>query len=211
MILSVCKQICGQEGEVREGADELMLFSPSAPVYFSADRITYISETGIVTGEGAVEIVQDANKLEGDKVTINVPRELAEIEGNVVVTGEQGVIEGKRGLYDFNTREGVFYEARGFNDPWYVGADEIHRAPTGEYSVKELLVGRSALVFWIGVIVMGIILPMGISILSLFAGELSPPLLVLAVITHTIGAFSLKYCVLKVGIYRPVLSKLPTF
>ncbi len=86
-----------------------------------------------------------------------------------------------------------------------------YQSKTGEYSVKELLVGKSAVVFWVGVIILGIVAPMAISVISLYAGELSPPLLVLAVLSHTIGAFSLKYCVLKVGIYRPVLSKLPTF
>jgi len=86
-----------------------------------------------------------------------------------------------------------------------------YQSKTGDYSVKQLLVGKSALVFWLGVIILGIIAPMAISILSLYAGELSPPLLVLAVIAHTVGAFSLKYCVLKVGIYRPVLSNRPAF
>jgi hypothetical protein len=31
--------------------------------------------------------------------------------------------------------------------------------------------------------------------------------LIIAIVSHTIGAFSLKYCVLKVGIYRPIIPK----
>jgi hypothetical protein len=31
--------------------------------------------------------------------------------------------------------------------------------------------------------------------------------MIVAIITHTIGAFSLKYSILKVGIYEPILPK----
>ncbi len=37
------------------------------------------------------------------------------------------------------------------------------------------------------------------------------PLLVFAIVCHTIGAFSLKYGVLKVGIYRPILPKVSVY
>lgn len=86
-----------------------------------------------------------------------------------------------------------------------------YQSITAEYSVKQLIVGKVAVVFWLGVVILGIIAPMAISIVSLYAAELSPALLVTAVISHTIGAFSLKYCVLKVGIYRPILSRVPVY
>lgn len=86
-----------------------------------------------------------------------------------------------------------------------------YQSITADYSVKQLIVGRVAVVFWLGVIILGIVVPAVISIISLYAAELSPPLLVIAIISHTIGAFSLKYCVLKVGIYRPILSRVPVY
>lgn len=86
-----------------------------------------------------------------------------------------------------------------------------YQSITAEYSVKELIVGRVALAFWLGVIILGIVVPAVISIISLYAAALSPPLLVIAIVAHTIGAFALKYCVLKVGIYRPILSRVPVF
>jgi formate-dependent nitrite reductase membrane component NrfD len=86
-----------------------------------------------------------------------------------------------------------------------------YQSITAEYSVKQLIVGRVAMVFWLGVIILGIVVPAVISIISLYAAELSPPLLVIAIVSHTIGAFSLKYCVLKVGIYRPILSRVPVY
>jgi formate-dependent nitrite reductase membrane component NrfD len=83
-----------------------------------------------------------------------------------------------------------------------------YQSETAELSVKELIRGHVAWVFWLGIVVLGIIVPFGISVGSYFTGEeAATGLLIFAIICHTIGAFSLKYGVLKVGIYRPLLPK----
>lgn len=83
-----------------------------------------------------------------------------------------------------------------------------YQSETAELSVKELIRGRLAWVFWLGIVLLGIIVPFAISVISYFTGsEATTGLLVFAIICHTIGAFSLKYGVLKVGIYRPLLPK----
>ncbi len=82
-----------------------------------------------------------------------------------------------------------------------------YQSQTAELSVKELLVGRVALVFWFGIVLLGIIMPLVISFISLFTGDVTTILLVAAIIGHTAGAFALKYCILKVGIYKPILPK----
>ena len=76
---------------------------------------------------------------------------------------------------------------------------------TAKESVVQLIRGRVAASFWIGVVILGIIIPFVISISSYFVGEASSILLIVAVISHTLGAFALKYCLLKVGIHKPVL------
>jgi formate-dependent nitrite reductase membrane component NrfD len=75
-------------------------------------------------------------------------------------------------------------------------------------SVKELLIGRVAILFWLGIIICGIIIPLTVSFLSMFAGEASLPLMIGAIICHTVGAFSLKYCLLKVGIHKPIVPRI---
>ncbi len=82
-----------------------------------------------------------------------------------------------------------------------------YQSETAGRSVSELVSGPTAPVFWIGIVILGIIVPLVISISSLFMGEAATGLLIFAVICHTIGAFSLKYAVLKVGIYRPIIPK----
>jgi protein NrfD len=83
-----------------------------------------------------------------------------------------------------------------------------YQSETAELSVRELVRGRLAWVFWLGIVALGIVVPFVISVASYFTGsEAATGLLVFAIICHTIGAFSLKYGVLKVGIYRPLLPK----
>jgi formate-dependent nitrite reductase membrane component NrfD len=84
----------------------------------------------------------------------------------------------------------------------------FYQSDTAGLSARELLAGRAAAPFWGGVIVLGILLPMGLSLQTLLAGgSATHGLMIGAVIAHTMGAFALKYCILKVGIYEPILPK----
>lgn len=79
-------------------------------------------------------------------------------------------------------------------------------------SVREIIVGHVALAFWGGIVVLGIIVPLTISVTSLFTGsEVSSVLLITAIVSHTLGAFALKYCLLKAGIHRPILPRLAAY
>ena len=79
-------------------------------------------------------------------------------------------------------------------------------------SINELISGPSAVAFWLGLIVLGLIIPGIIDLASLTTGgEASSVLLIIAITCHTLGAFALKYCMLKVGIYRPLLPKVAPY
>jgi formate-dependent nitrite reductase membrane component NrfD len=83
---------------------------------------------------------------------------------------------------------------------------------TAKLSIQELLKGPTAFMFWGGLVFLGLAVPAGVAIVSLFsAGEVSSVLLIIAVTAHTLGAFALKYCLLKVGIYRPLLPRVAAY
>jgi formate-dependent nitrite reductase membrane component NrfD len=70
------------------------------------------------------------------------------------------------------------------------------------------MTGRAALPFWIATILLGTVVPMGISLQALLGGgDTGAALMIVAVAAHTCGAFGLKYCILKVGYYEPILPK----
>ena len=76
---------------------------------------------------------------------------------------------------------------------------------TASYSAMLLLKGNLAPLFWAGVVSCGIIIPLVILASGYFAGNAPIALLFTAIVSHTIGAFTLKYCLLKAGIHNPVL------
>jgi formate-dependent nitrite reductase membrane component NrfD len=82
-----------------------------------------------------------------------------------------------------------------------------YQSSTAELSVKEMLFGNVAVIFWVGIVLFGIIIPLVISLISMFTGKATSTLLIAAIICHTAGAFALKYCILKVGIHKPILPK----
>jgi len=81
-----------------------------------------------------------------------------------------------------------------------------NRETTGKKSVMEQMRGNLAPVFWIGIVVLGIIIPLAIAFSSYFVGEVSSALLVTGVACEVIGGLALRYCVLKAGAYKPLVA-----
>jgi formate-dependent nitrite reductase membrane component NrfD len=87
-----------------------------------------------------------------------------------------------------------------------------YTSAVAKISVQELLVGHVAWIFWLGIVVLGILIPGVISLVGIFGqGVVSDSLLITAIVSHTIGAFALKYCLLKVGIYRPLFPRVAAY
>jgi len=80
-----------------------------------------------------------------------------------------------------------------------------YTSKTARYSTLLLLRGSLALPFWLGVVAFVVIIPLAISASSYFIGEASAPLLIVAIVLHTLGAVALKYVLLKAGIHNPIL------
>jgi formate-dependent nitrite reductase membrane component NrfD len=80
------------------------------------------------------------------------------------------------------------------------------REAVGKQSVLEQIHGGNAPVFWGGVVVLGIIIPVAITIASFIADELPSAWLITGVVCEVIGGLSLRYCVLKAGAYKPLVA-----
>jgi protein NrfD len=80
-----------------------------------------------------------------------------------------------------------------------------YQTKTARYSAMLLIKGKLAVPFWLGVVILGMVVPLAISFSGLFAGEASKGLLITAIIFHTAGAVALKYVLLKAGVHNPIL------
>jgi formate-dependent nitrite reductase membrane component NrfD len=81
----------------------------------------------------------------------------------------------------------------------------------GKQSVLYQIRGNISPVFWIFVVAMGIVIPAVIAVYSLFAEEATPFILILGTICEITGGMMLRYCVLKSGMYNPLLTKPAAF
>jgi formate-dependent nitrite reductase membrane component NrfD len=81
-----------------------------------------------------------------------------------------------------------------------------NREATGKKSVMEQMRGNLAQVFWIGIVLLGIVIPLTIAFTSLITGEVSSAFLITGVVCEIIGGLSLRYCVLKAGAYKPLVA-----
>jgi sulfite dehydrogenase (quinone) subunit SoeC len=86
---------------------------------------------------------------------------------------------------------------------YLVQAYRKHHA--AQVATMDLIKGSTAWVFWILLVGLGIATPLILSVTTAFMSGDTQPILIVAIVCHTIGAFALKYSVLKVGIYRSVL------
>ena len=81
------------------------------------------------------------------------------------------------------------------------------RETTGKQSVMEQIKGSSAVVFWAGIVVLGIVIPLVIAFLSYVIDHMSPAILVFGVACEIIGGMALRYNVLKAGAYSPLVAR----
>jgi formate-dependent nitrite reductase membrane component NrfD len=81
-----------------------------------------------------------------------------------------------------------------------------YAGPTARQSVRGLTRGYMALVSGIGVVFCGILIPLAISLLSYFGGNIpAPSLAILFIVCEIIGGLAFTYSVLKVGVYGPLI------
>jgi formate-dependent nitrite reductase membrane component NrfD len=80
-------------------------------------------------------------------------------------------------------------------------------SPAGRVSVKEIVRGRSWPLFWVGVILFGTALPIGVVAASVAVGLEGMPLTLLyaSVVFELTGDLILRYLILKHGLYNPLV------
>ena len=72
-------------------------------------------------------------------------------------------------------------------------------------AIKRLIGGALAPLFWVGVFLFGIIIPVVISLSTIGQTEPASGLLITAVVSEIIGGLALRFAILKAGMYTPLL------
>ncbi|MFC1955144.1 NrfD/PsrC family molybdoenzyme membrane anchor subunit [Chloroflexota bacterium] len=81
-----------------------------------------------------------------------------------------------------------------------------YQGMTGKVSVKQIVAGKWAPLFWIMVVTLGIALPLTVALGTWLAGLAIPAAFLFVVILfELLGDLSLRYCLLRCGLYSPLL------
>jgi formate-dependent nitrite reductase membrane component NrfD len=79
-----------------------------------------------------------------------------------------------------------------------------YMGPAAKRAVMELIRGRLALPLWVGVVLCGVVIPIGVTVFTYIVGYVPISLLVVTAAGILVGVFSFNYCLLKAGLYRPL-------
>jgi formate-dependent nitrite reductase membrane component NrfD len=81
-----------------------------------------------------------------------------------------------------------------------------YQGTTGKVSVKAIVTGKLAPLFWIGVAFLGTAFPAGVALATWLANVSMPATVVFVLIVfELLGDLSLRYCILKAGLYAPLI------
>ena len=84
-----------------------------------------------------------------------------------------------------------------------------YQGETGKASIREITAGKLAPLFWIAVALLGMALPLGAALTSLASGWPIPTeLLSVLIIFELLGDLALRYCILKAGLYAPLIPSM---
>jgi formate-dependent nitrite reductase membrane component NrfD len=75
-------------------------------------------------------------------------------------------------------------------------------------SVDELVAGRLSPVFYAGVVLLGLVIPIVLGAIGATTGA-SRGLLAVIGLSSLVGDFYIKYCIVKAAVYRPIVEELP--
>lgn len=103
------------------------------PIY--SDGVLTTHEGGVVNGPNlriqAKNIIYTRKVVDGESIF------RIEAEDDLMVDYNGRVFVGERMEYDFDTKEGYVYTARGGIVPWYFGGDTVHLCPDGSFVIYE--------------------------------------------------------------------------
>jgi formate-dependent nitrite reductase membrane component NrfD len=82
-----------------------------------------------------------------------------------------------------------------------------YTSSTGQVSVNSMLQGKWSSLFWIAVVILGMVIPLAAVINSIVAGleGISMTFLYAAIFSGLIGDLAMRYLILRCGVYGPLI------
>jgi lipopolysaccharide assembly outer membrane protein LptD (OstA) len=91
----------------------------SQPIIINGDTVEYSTDAQEVTASGNVEIIYADSRLTCEKLTVNTQTKQGVASGHARLDDKQGVIEGDKLVYNFQTRTGSIVDAQFRANPYF--------------------------------------------------------------------------------------------
>ncbi len=106
------------------------------PIVVNGDNVEYLTDTNEVVAQGNVEITYGGSRLTCRKLTVNTKTKQGVAEGQARLEDENGVIEGEKIIYDFQTKTGNIVDAGFRANPYFGKARKIERLGESEFVAR---------------------------------------------------------------------------
>ncbi|MFA4842556.1 MAG: hypothetical protein WC658_01805, partial [Candidatus Omnitrophota bacterium] len=107
------------------------------PIIINGDRVEYVTESKDFTATDNVEVIYKDTKLTCDKLTLNTETKDAVAEGNARLEEADGIIEGKKLIYNFNTKVGTIIDADFRSNPYFGKAEQLNKVSDDEFITRR--------------------------------------------------------------------------
>lgn len=107
------------------------------PIEVNADKIEYSADTRYVIATGNVEVDYKGSKMTCQKMVINTATKDAEAEGDARLEDDQGVKEGAKINYNFETKTGAIIDAEFRSNSYFGRADRIDKPGPEGFLIKK--------------------------------------------------------------------------
>lgn len=107
------------------------------PITIDGKDVVYSTEKQEAVASGNVVVVHKSTKLTCQKLTINTATKEAVAEGDARLEDEQGIIEGKKIIYNFGEKKGLIIDSEFRSNPYFGRARSLEKISDDEFVVRR--------------------------------------------------------------------------
>jgi lipopolysaccharide assembly outer membrane protein LptD (OstA) len=104
------------------------------PIVVNGDSVEYGTDNKEVSASGKVEVIYKGAKLTCDKLTVNTQTKQGTAQGHARLEDEEGVIEGSKIIYNFQTKSGFILDAKFRANPYFGKAEKVEKVSDNEFA-----------------------------------------------------------------------------
>ncbi|MCX5707062.1 MAG: hypothetical protein NTW13_05360, partial [Candidatus Omnitrophica bacterium] len=126
----------GNRGLTYLYAEDNIMQAQSMPITINGDTVEYSTDKNEASASGDVEITYRGSKMTCQKLVVNTQTKDGVALGNVRLEDEQGVVEGDKIVYNFQSKTGTIIDAQFRSNPYFGRARKLDKVSEAEFIAR---------------------------------------------------------------------------